>query len=293
LVSSWFPSAILGVLLKKIFNVPLFISAHGNELLYPKKYPGMSFFMHWCFLHADKIFAVSNFTKQLLIKDNVAEEKIRVIPNGTNPIRFRPEVKYDQIIKEKALVDKKIIFSVSRLVKRKNFGIVIESMIEILKEIPNAVYVIGGKGPMKEQWVKLAMDLRVADRVIFVGYIPDEDLPKFYAMSDVFVLPNIESTEEGDVEGFGIAFLEANACGIPVIGGRSGGVEDAIVDGKTGFLINPYDKKEIQAAIINILKHPTLAQSLGEHGRRRVVEQLSWKKVIKKMWEYIVKETEG
>jgi len=291
-VSSWFPAGILGIFIKRLQHIPLFIAAHGNEILYPKKYPFMRYLMRCCFKHADKIFAVSNYTKQLLVKEHINAEKIIVVPNGTNPIRFNPDVNYDEIIKEKQLLDKKIIFSVSRLVERKNFGIVIESLIEILKEIPNAVYVIGGKGPMQAQWAQLALELGVEDRVIFVGYISDEDLPKFYAMSDVFVLPSIGLEEKADVEGFGIAFLEANASSVPVVGGRSGGVEDAIVDGKTGFLVNPTDKKEIQAAIINILKHPKLAQSMGTYGRKRVVEQLSWNKVTKKIWTNMQKESE-
>ena len=279
-VSSWFPAAMLGIIIKKI----------QHEILYPKKYPFMRFLMRYCFQYADKIFAVSNYTKQLLVKEHINADKIIVVPNGTNPLRFSPDVNYEAIKKEKQLLDKKIIFSVSRLVERKNFGIIIESLIEILKEIPNAVYVIGGKGPMQEQWARLALELGVEDRVIFVGYISDEDLPKFYAMSDVFVLPSIGLEEKADVEGFGIAFLEANSCGVPVVGGRSGGVADAIIDGKTGFLVNPTDKKEIQAAITNILKHPALAQEMGKYGRKRVVEQLSWNKVTKKIWNLMQKE---
>jgi phosphatidylinositol alpha-1,6-mannosyltransferase len=193
--------------------------------------------MLFCFKNAKKIFAVSSYTKQLLINEGVEEDKIVIVPNGTDPQRFNPNIDFKELMKKYNLQNKKIILSISRLVKRKNFGAVIEVMPDILKEVPDAVYVIGGTGPMKEEWKKLAEEKEVEDKVIFIGYIPDEDLPKYYAMCDVFVMPSIEMKEEGEVEGFGIAFLEANACGKPVIGGKSGGVKDAIVDGETGFLV--------------------------------------------------------
>lgn len=290
LVTSWFPSAIIGVFLSRLYSAELFISAHGNELLYPKRNPVLHKLMLFCFKNAKKIFAVSSYTKQLLINEGIEENKIAVIPNGTDPQRFNLNIDFKELVKKHDLQNKKIILSISRLVKRKNFGAVIEVMPEILKEVPDAVYIIGGTGPMEEEWKKLAEEKEVEDKVIFVGYIPDEDLPKYYAMCDVFVMPSIEMKEEGEVEGFGIAFLEANACGKPVIGGKSGGVEDAIVDGETGFLVDPINKKEIKEKIIKILKNPSLAKSLGMKGRKRIEEELSWRKVTERLMKELTKD---
>jgi len=287
LVSSWFPSAIFGVILSRLYSANLFISAHGNELLYPKKYPFMEKIMLWCFDNANKIFSVSNYTKKILINMGVENIKIVVIPNGTDPARFNPDISGEEILEKYKLKNKKIIFSVSRLVERKNFGIIIESMGEILKQFPNTVYLIGGEGLMKEKWMKLAKNKGFEDSVIFLGYIPDEELPKYYNISNVFVLPSKELKNEGEVEGFGISFLEANACGIPVIGGKSGGVEDAIIDGKTGVLIDPGNKEQIQKEIIKILRNPKFAKSLGINGRKRVLNELSWEKITYKIKEYI------
>jgi len=245
--------------------------------------------MLFCFKKAKKIFAVSNYTKKLLVKEGIEEEKIVVIPNGTDPLRFRPDIDYKDIVEKLNLHGKKIILSISRLVKRKNLGTVIELMPEILNEIPNAVYIIGGSGPMMENWKKLAKEKGVEDKVIFTGYISDKDLPKYYAMCDVFVMPSIELDNEGEVEGFGIAFLEANACGKPVIGGKSGGMSDAIIEGETGLLVNPHNKEEIKEKIIEVLKNPSLAESLGRKGRERIERELSWQKVAQR----IVKEMIG
>jgi phosphatidylinositol alpha-1,6-mannosyltransferase len=288
LVSSWFPSAIIGVFLSFLFKSKLVISAHGNEILYPKKYPFINRLMKWCFNNAYKIFAVSNYTKKLLIKNSIDRGKIFVIPNGTNPDYFNPEVPYEDIIKKHKLENKKIIFSVSRLEERKNFGRVIETLPEVLKEIPNTVYIIGGTGSMRGIWEQIAVDNKVEDIVKFVGYIPDEELPKYYNMCDVFVMPSIEIEKKGEIEGFGITFLEANSCGKPVIGGMSGGVSDAIIDGKTGVLINPNDFKDIKKAILKLLKDEKYSKFLGTNGRKRVLKELSWLKITEKISKELI-----
>ena len=136
---------------------------------------------------------------------------------------------------------------------------------------------------MRESWEKIAIDNKVEDFVKFVGYIPEAELPKYYTMSDVFVMPSIEIEGKGDIEGFGITFLEANACGKPVIGGSSGGISDAVIDGETGVLINPYDDEEIKEAILRLLKDEEYSKSLGDNGRKRVEEELSWLKIAGKI----------
>jgi len=283
LASSWFPSGILGLILSQIFNSKFYISAHGNEILYPKNYPFMNKIMRFCYNRTTKIFSVSNYTKKLLIKEGVNKKKIKVIPNGTNPEFFNLKVDYENIIKKHNLQNKKIIFSVSRLVKRKNFGIIIEILNEIIHEIPNIIYVIGGTGKMKDKWEKIAIKNNIEKYVKFVGYIPENDLPKYYSMCDVFIMPSIEIEKAGEVEGFGITFLEANACGKPVIGSKSGGIGDAIIDGETGILVNPNNPKEIKDSILKILKNPIYAHKLGENGRIRIEKELSWKIIAEKI----------
>jgi phosphatidyl-myo-inositol dimannoside synthase len=116
----------------------------------------------------------------------------------------------------------------------------------------------------------------VRDRVIFAGQVPAADLPEIYALSDVFVMPSRAPAEANDVEGFGMVFLEANACAKPVIGGRSGGIPDAVMDGVTGLLVNPHDSEEIAAALTRLLTDTDLASRLGQQGRLRVVRDFAW-----------------
>ncbi|HIE03839.1 MAG TPA: glycosyltransferase, partial [Candidatus Latescibacteria bacterium] len=124
------------------------------------------------------------------------------------------------------------------------------------------------------------------------GFVPDEELPAHYNLCDVFVLPNRETEESdylrGDYEGFGIVFLEAGACAKPVIGGRSGGVEEAVVDGVTGLLADPRSTEEVADGVIQLLEDRELARRLGQEGRRRA-QEFDWGKLSAKVREILVR----
>jgi phosphatidylinositol alpha-1,6-mannosyltransferase len=132
--------------------------------------------------------------------------------------------------------------------------------------------------------------------VIFTGKLPDADLAEIYALSDVFAMPSREQLDKCSVEGFGLVFLEANACGKAVVGGRSGGIPDAIEDGVTGFLVNPNDPDDTAAAIGRILTDHELASRMGTQGRARVVRTFTWQatgKRVQDILDSVVLKTEG
>jgi phosphatidylinositol alpha-1,6-mannosyltransferase len=127
--------------------------------------------------------------------------------------------------------------------------------------------------------------------VIFVGYVHDDQLPKYYNLCDIFVLPNrvtVKSALKGDYEGFGIVFLEASACGKPVIGGRSGGVTDAILDGLTGYLVDPLSSEDIASVIKRLIDDHALREKMGDAGRDWVVKNFDWKVLMKRFEEILV-----
>ncbi len=124
--------------------------------------------------------------------------------------------------------------------------------------------------------------------MIFAGEVKEEEIPLYYMACDLFIMPSYEIKEKGDVEGFGIAYLEANACGKPVIGGRSGGVTDAVIDGETGLLIDPLNINQIAEALIKLLTNSGLARKLGEEGRRRIKKELNWRKIAQEIREIII-----
>ena len=148
--------------------------------------------------------------------------------------------------------------------------------------VPNLVYVIAGGGYDANYLKKLAEDSRVT---IFLGKIEEEEKSAWLNISHIFV--TISREIEGDYEGFGIVYLEANLAGKPVIAGDSGGVRDAVKDGINGLLVNPEKDEEISQAIINLGLNKYLREKLGAQGRARAIKEFSWEKQAKLIWQIL------
>jgi phosphatidylinositol alpha-1,6-mannosyltransferase len=114
------------------------------------------------------------------------------------------------------------------------------------------------------------------DVVEFVGRVPDDALPDIYRRSDVFVMPAREETSSASVEGFGIVYLEASASGLPVVAARSGGAEEAVIDGETGFLVPPDDPDALTRVLRKLVLDAECRHSMGQAGRRWVEEEMNW-----------------
>jgi len=133
---------------------------------------------------------------------------------------------------------------------------------------------VGGSGPDSFRLKRLCDTLNLQDHVKFLGRIPEEELPYYYSLADVFVMP--AKSDPPDVEGFGIVFLEANACKTPVIGSKSGGIPDAIVDGETGLLVDENDAEQLAMAIWKLITNDELSHQMGEAGRKRILSEINW-----------------
>ncbi|NLB96282.1 MAG: glycosyltransferase, partial [Armatimonadetes bacterium] len=175
-----------------------------------------------------------------------------------------------------------VLVTVSRLLERKGHDVVLRALPRIAAAVPEVAYLVAGTGPREPVLRRLAGELGVAERVVFAGRVPDEELADYYGAADVFIHPNRE-LPNGDVEGFGIVFLEANAAGKPVIGGNSGGTPDAVVDGVTGFLIDPNDVDAVADAAIRLLTDRDLARKLGEQGRERARTEFTWERAVERL----------
>jgi phosphatidylinositol alpha-1,6-mannosyltransferase len=136
-------------------------------------------------------------------------------------------------------------------------------------------YLIVGTGPDEPRLRGLAAELGIGAAVTFAGYVSEDRLPDLYNLCDLFVMPNREEAG-GDIEGFGMIFLEASAAGKPVVGGRSGGTADAIVHGVTGFLVDPEDVDELAATLQLLLANADLRETLGRAGRHRARSEFGW-----------------
>lgn len=206
--------------------------------------------------------------KEFMIKELGVKREIKVIPVGVDTKLFRPMKSKEQHLTSGELK----ILTVARLHKYKGLNYLIEAMKAVHKEIPDARLYILGKGPEERSLIKLVESLALDGVVEFIKTpIPNHQMPELYAECDIYVQPSI-------IEPFGIAVLEAMACGKPVIGTKVGGMMDTIADGETGFLVNPKDSKALAERIIT-LNDEKLRKKLGKNARERAVEHFDWKKI--------------
>jgi len=278
--------------IKKLFNIPFMAYVYDMHDLLPllnkKRISHWMLKMH--IKNADRLFAISNFTKSLIEKF-LDSNKITVLNPGVDTQIFNPQVNPSRIIDKYNLKDKFIILSVSRLVEHKGIDKALEAVYILKKEFNNLVYLIVGSGEDLPRLERLVEDYGLGDSVFFSGSIKDdEELAQYYAASDIFILPSRKTKDGLIFEGFGISFMEAAACGKPSIGGRIGGVNEAIIDGQTGMLIDPLNADEIGKAITLLLKQKALRQRMGDMARIRAVGDFSWDRFSRKIEDII---TEG
>lgn len=264
-------------------EVPYVIYAHGNEILAVAK-------STWrepvnALQRASRVLANSKYTAALVEKLGVLSRRITVLHPGCDPEQFKPVASCEQT-RSKILGTgdpSLVLLTVGNVVERKGHDMVIRALSRLVKTHPNIRYIIVGDGPYRTQLEQLAFDFGVRENVVFAGRVLEEELPLYYSLCDVFLMPSRFRTLYDDVEGFGIVFLEANACGKPVIGSRSGGIADAVVEGQSGLLVDPDSADDIAIAIERLVGNKSLREQMGVFGRQRVLHELNWRTVAEKV----------
>jgi phosphatidylinositol alpha-1,6-mannosyltransferase len=262
---------------------PHYVQAiHGSEVLYllqndaPR---GHRRLFHWTTDSARRLVALGGYQGELLVRLGVERSRIFVSPEGVDVDRFeRVDPPTVGAIRDRhGLVGRFALLTVGRLVERKGHDTVIRALPRVVHDLPEVVYLIVGSGPYESHLRSLARELELDDRVVFCGHVPEGELVAYYHACDAFAMISRELAD--DTEGFGIVFMEAAACGKPTIGGRAGGVPDAIVDGETGLLVEPTAVEHVAEAIVRIGRNPSLARHLGEAGRKRVRESYRYEDI--------------
>lgn len=280
-----------GLICKKLLGVKYSVWVYGSETIRFGNSKIITWLIKKVIKESEVLITNSEFTSHEYEQWGIPKEKIVKIVPGVDSAFFHPQEKPCRLIEKYNLQDKQVIMTVGRLDERKGHDLVIRAMAQLIKRLPRLVYMIVGKGREEPRLKNLAEDLKLSDRIIFTGFITDASLPDYYNLCDVFVLPNRETEQhdqlKGDYEGFGIVFLEANACGKPAIAGSSGGSCEAVVDGATGLLVDPRNENEIAHAIERILTDRSLADRLGMAGRRRAEKEFDWQHIAKRMEEIL------
>lgn len=274
------PEGLVGLAVARLIGLPLVIYAHGEEITtwrQPTKFKVMRF----VYRQADRVIANSEFTREELLKLGVKSERIRVIHPGVDLGRFRPGLASTDLRQSLGLSSKsKLILSVGRLSRRKGFDYVLQSLPLLIEKELDIHYGIIGIGEDQDYLTSLARKLEVAPRFHLLGHVSPEDLPHWYNAADVFVMPN--RAVNNDTEGFGMVFLEAAACGKPVIAGQAGGTGSAVIDNVTGLRVEGASLEAVGKALERILKDEEFSRQLGQNGRTRAVEAFSWDEVARK-----------
>jgi phosphatidylinositol alpha-1,6-mannosyltransferase len=222
---------------------------------------------------ASMVFANSRDTMRRVIRSGVPEEKIVSLSPGVDLDRFQPGAPASP--RAAQFAGRPVLLTVGRYAKRKGIDLVVRALPLVRREIPEAQLVILGRR-QEENLAPLVRELGLDGAVHFFGEVEESELPDFYRAASGFVMPAYEEEDAASVEGFGIVFLEAAASGIPSIGGRSGGIEDAIVDGETGFLVEGRNVDDLAARMREILGCETRRRQMGEKARARVLAEFNW-----------------
>ncbi len=235
--------------------------------------------------HATGLFAISKYTAKELKKLGISKNKIKVFPNGVDSRIFRP-----QRVNKRGLLSKygiknpdyKLLLTVAQLNIRKGIDTGINLVYELKKDNIFVNYVVIGNGDDEQRLRNKISQFNLSEQVYILTTVDDIELINFYNICDVFLLL---SRHEGDlnVEGFGISILEASACEKPVIVGNSGGIPDAVENGKSGYLVDPYDLNGIKNKTVYLLNNTEKSVSMGKYGRKRTVEVYNWRIITKNM----------
>lgn len=277
----WFgaaaPLALLAPLARDAGATRVVASTHGHEVGWSMLPIARNALRH-IGNNTDVVTFVSHYTRNRFAAAFGPDAALEYLSPGVDVDRFVPdEVARAELRARYGLGQRPVIVCLSRLVPRKGQDMLIRALPEIRQRIDGAALVIVGNGPYRDDLQKLARRYDVTDHVVFTGGVPGDELPAHHAMADVFAMPCRTRGNGLDVEGLGIVFLEASACGVPVVAGDSGGAPETVVEGETGHVVDGRDVAEIAAAVSDILADPDRGAAMGAAGRQFVVDNWQWK----------------
>lgn len=270
----WFGAAApLGFMASQLRNggaTNIVALSHGHEVWWAK-IPILKQMLQKIIKNIDKLGYLGEFTKNEISKATTEVNKLVQIAPGIDTNHFQPKKTNPNLVSKYQLEGRRVIVCVARLVHRKGQDQLIKALPDILKKYPDAILLIVGQGPIEQMLRNSARQLEVTHKVIFTGRVPHADLADYISLGEVFAMPVRSRFYGFEVEGLGIAYLEASACGLPVVVGKSGGAVDAVIDQVTGLLVDGKNINEITDAICRLLADPAKAQAMGQAGRGWVI----------------------
>ncbi len=268
------PEGLVAWAVGRLRGCKVMIYAHGEELTgwgRGRKFQAMCFALR----RADHILTNSDFTRDTLISlIGVRQDQIVMTYPTVDVERYRPGLPFDDLLASIGVTGaQRLILSVGRLQRRKGFDQVIRALPALLGRGIDLHYAIVGIGDDGDYLQGLARDLGVTERLHLLGHVEPEDLPRWYNACDLFTMPNRDIN--GDTEGFGLVFMEANACAKPVIAGLAGGTGSAVEDGLNGLRVDGERVEAVEQGLVRLLLDPEAARRMGQAGRDRTASRFT------------------
>lgn len=271
------PLGLLSQGLRRAGATHIVALTHGHEVWWAKVFP-FSRAMRRIGSGVDTLTYLGEFTRSAIsqsLSQRAQSAMVQIAP-GIDTDHFAPQTDAHLLRQSLGLENRKVIVSVGRLVHRKGQDTLIQALPEILTQVPDAHLLFVGEGPYRSHLDQLAKSNNVAEHITFIGRVHYADLPRYICTGDIFAMPSRSRLAGLEVEGLGIVYLEASACGLPVIAGKSGGAPDAVLEGETGFAVDGTSPHEVAQAAITLLQNSELRRSMGEQGRRWIVSDWRW-----------------
>ena len=277
------PMLPLGLLGRRLHAAPHVVIAHGAEVNVPGRLPGGRTLARRVLRGAAGVVAAGEYPARVAARAAGSALPTLVVPPGVDTDRFRPPTPEARIEARRQLglaIDRPLVLGLSRLVPRKGFDVLIDAVAGL---DPGVQLAIGGAGRDARRLERRAAARGVTGRCTFLGRVPDADLPAVYGCADVFAMLCRERWGGLEAEGYGIVFVEAAACGVPSVAGRSGGSHEAVGDGETGFVVDPRDAAGVRAALQRLLGDDALHTRLGRAARARAVGELTYERQVSRL----------
>ena len=272
-------SVWLGSLIALMTNIPCVAVGAGSEFLILKKVKRT--IALWAYRRADLVIFISQYTRKLAQEHGFHSSEDIIISLGADENIFKPDLNTTELRQQLKLHNSKVILTVGQVSERKAQDVVIRALPSVLEDFPTAYYLIVGLPTNRVRLEQLANELGVAEHIYFTGVVPQNDLPRFYNLADVFVLVS-RRTEGGEVEGFGIAVVEAALCGKPAIVSNESGLIEAVAPGMTALVVDPEQPEMTAAAIKQLLADNQLRHEMGVAAHQHALENATWRQQIKK-----------
>jgi phosphatidylinositol alpha-1,6-mannosyltransferase len=266
-----YPMAVLAFANWLITRTPFAVYSHGEDVTCVQNSGLARRSLAQALRSARVIMTNSTFTKRQVEALGVSAEQVICCPPwiDSRPYEQVSDDTVEDMRRRLGLSGKKVILTLARLVERKGHDMVVRSLPQVARQVPDVHYLVVGKGD-QSRLKGIADELGVADRLTIVEEIADEELAPAFRLADVNIMVSRWDREKREVEGFGIVYLEAAACGRPSISGNVGGPPDAVEHGVTGYIVDSESVDEIAGALVTLLTDNRLSDAMGKAGRERV-----------------------